>query len=135
LVIPTDLQYHAEMSAAALTIAIRRVGLSTSSHDSSEGPAFACKFTISATEMVIEARSDGRGEGEEHIDIKCPTLAGQEPMVVGVAGKQVLDFLKVVNQGDLKMSFKDKDTSLVFRPLGTLGFDYQYLTMPCRLKF
>lgn len=135
LVIPKDLTHHAEISATGLTMAIRRVGLSTSSHDSSDGPAFACKFTISATEMIVEARSDGRGEGEEHLDIKCPSLAGQEPMVLGVAGKQVLDFLKIVNQGNLQMSFKDADTSLVFRPLGTLGFDYQYLTMPCRLKF
>lgn len=135
LVIPKDLKHHVEMSSASLTTAIRRVGLATSSHDSTDGPAFACKFTITDTEMIIEARSEGRGEGEEHIDIKCPTLAGEEPVIIGVAGKQILDFLKVVNQGNLVMSFKDPDTSLVFTPRGALGFEYKYLTMPCRLKF
>lgn len=135
LAMPKDLPFEAQMSATTLTLAIRRAGLAANPHDSAESPAFACKFTLSESELYIETQSEAHGEGEEHVDISCPGLKGQEPMVIGVAGKQVLDFLKIVTQGDLIMKFKDPDSPLVFAPHGALGYDYKYFTMPCRLKF
>jgi DNA polymerase-3 subunit beta len=135
LIVPKEFHHEIIIPIDAFTMAIKRVGLSTNSHDSGAEPAFACKLTISCREMMVEARSPERGEGLEYVDVQCPGLAqNEDPIVVGIAGKQVLEFLKLLETGTLVMKYKPS-SPIVFVPKTTLGFDYSYLTMPVLLKW
>lgn len=134
LAIPKDLLYHAEISVPALVLAIRRVGLASNIRDSATSPAFSLKFTFSTkSTLQIEAKSPEKGEAIETIDVDCPGL--EEEMVIGVAGRQVLDFLGILDTGHIFLDFKDPVTGLVFRPKQEFGFQYRYVTMPVALKW
>lgn len=133
LAIPQNFVHQADISVPALILAIRRVGLASNIRDSAHSPAFSLKFTFSATELKIEGQSPEKGEGTEYIDISCPTL--EQEMVIGVAGRQVLDFLSVVQTGHLLLDFRDAVTGLQFKPKDEFGFQYRYITMPVALRW
>jgi len=134
LAIPKDPPYRAEISVPDLVLAIRRVGLASNNRDTATSPAFSLKLTFLSQESLrIEAKSPEKGEAVEVIDIDCPQL--QEEMAIGVAGKQVLDFLSVLETGHILLDFKDPLTGLTFRPKEEFGFEYKYVTMPVALKW
>lgn len=133
LAIPQNFLYTAELSVPALILAIRRVGLASNIRDSQHSPAFSLKFTFTSKDLKLEAQSAEKGEALEYIDIECPGLEGE--LVVGVAGRQVLDFLAIVHEGHLLLDFRDAVTGLQFRPKQEFGFDYKYITMPVALKW
>lgn len=134
LVMPKDVIHVAELDASDFLLAIRRVGFAANQRDSADAPAITMKCTLSSTEMLLETQSADKGEGKEVVDIKCPTLTNVK--VVGLAGRQILDFVSEVENGIIKLQFSaDMTAPLLFSPKRDFGFVYNYVSMPTRLKF
>jgi len=71
------------------------------------------------------------GESEDSIET---TYTG-DPVVIGFNSQYLLEFLKVVNSGDVRFEFKDAQSAGQLRPdeAPDSEYRYRYIVMPMRI--
>ena len=77
----------------------------------------------------LSASSTETGESEDSIEIGYHG----DTLTIGFNAQYILDFLKAVGAGDVKLEFKDPQSAGQFRPADSEDYKYRYIVMPMRI--
>ena len=83
----------------------------------------AVRLRMEKSELKLSASSTETGESEDTIE----TNYQGDSLTVGFNAQYILDFLKAVGAGDVKLEFKDAQSAGQLRPAGSE--DYKYLSL------
>jgi DNA polymerase III subunit beta len=127
LVTQGDWAHSIELPADLIVPAIKRASLTTE-----ERVYPPNKLTFAFSKKGIELTSQGRdrGEGFEPVAAGCPTLNG-DTIRIGLFAGQILDFFRVSKPGMI-MEIKDAASPVRCKPIESLGFEFEYVTMPAK---
>lgn len=91
----------------------------------------AIRMRVEKNELKIASSNTEIGESEDSIE----TSYVGDPMVIGFNSQYLLEFLKVVNTGDVRFEFKDAQTAGQLRPdeAADSEYRYRYIVMPMRI--
>ena len=81
------------------------------------------------SEVKLSASSTETGESEDTIE----TSYQGEALTVGFNAQYILDFLKAVGAGDVKLELKDAQSAGQLRPAESEDYKYRYIVMPMRI--
>ncbi|MER3427257.1 MAG: DNA polymerase III subunit beta [Pyrinomonas sp.] len=123
MVIPKNNPWSVRLGAAPLAEAIRRVALMA------DDRSRAIKLTFAPGTLVISAQTAEEGSSEETL----VTDYHGEPLEIGFNAQYLLDFLQVLDQGEVAFEFKDPNSQAQLRPTDDQEYDYRYVVMPMRL--
>jgi DNA polymerase-3 subunit beta len=129
------LDKHVTASVSALAKTMRRASLAAGSRDNEAAGtvAWAFKFRFQPDKIIIEARDE-----ERHLE-GCDEVVAEtnlsEEMAIGIAGKQLMDFLSAVDVAHVVCEFDNADKAMGFRPAESPGFEVFLVQMPVRLRW
>src|SRR6266513_1217799 len=89
----------------------------------------AVRLKLEKGELKLSASSTETGESEDSIE----TDYNGEPLTVGFNAQYVLDFLKAVGPGEVKLELKDAQSAGQLRPANSEDYKYRYIVMPMRI--
>ena len=91
----------------------------------------AIRMRVEKNELKVASSNTEIGESEDSIE----TSYEGDPMVIGFNSQYLLEFLKVVNTGDVRFEFKDAQTAGQLRPdeAADSEYRYRYIVMPMRI--
>jgi DNA polymerase-3 subunit beta len=91
----------------------------------------AIRLRLSKNELKISSSNTETGESEDSLETG---YTGDEIMI-GFNSQYLLDFLKVVNTGDVRFEFKDAQSAGQLRPdeAPDSEYKYRYIVMPMRI--
>jgi DNA polymerase-3 subunit beta len=89
----------------------------------------AVRLRMEKGELKLSASSTETGESEDTIE----TSYQGESLTVGFNAQYILDFLKAVGAGDVKLEFKDAQSAGQLRPADSEDYKYRYIVMPMRI--
>jgi len=89
----------------------------------------AVRLRMEKSELKLSASSTETGESEDTIE----TNYQGDSLTVGFNAQYILDFLKAVGAGDVKLEFKDAQSAGQLRPAGSEDYKYRYIVMPMRI--
>jgi DNA polymerase-3 subunit beta len=86
---------------------------------------------LEKNELKISSSNTETGESEDSME----TTYSGDPMVIGFNSQYLLEFLKVVNSGDIRFEFKDAQSAGQLRPdeASDSEYKYRYIIMPMRI--
>jgi DNA polymerase III subunit beta len=89
----------------------------------------AVRIKLEKGELKLSASSTETGESEDSLE------AGYdgEPLTIGFNAQYILDFLKAVGAGDVKLELKDSQSAGQLRPAENEDYKYRYIVMPMRI--
>jgi DNA polymerase III subunit beta len=122
-VLPKDNSKSVTVSVADLNAAVSRV------EQFADERSRAVRLRFEKDEVKISASSTETGESEDSIEA---TYNG-EPLTIGFNAKYLLDFLKAVGSGDVKLELKDPQSAGQLRPAESEDYKYRYIVMPMRI--
>jgi DNA polymerase III subunit beta len=123
MVLPKENKNHIVIESQRLAAAVRRVALMADERSR------AIKFEISEGQLNITAQASDIGEAGETLPIE---YVG-DSITSGFNAQYVNDFFGVINDGDVKFSFKDGNSQVQLQSLADSDFDFRYVIMPMRL--
>lgn len=88
----------------------------------------AIKINITEGQIEFSAQSSGSGEGFDALPV--PYDGDTYSLAFNV--QYLLDFLSVVNVGEISFEFRDEATQIQLRPHGESDYNYRYVVMPMR---
>jgi len=89
----------------------------------------AVRLRMDKGELKLSASSTETGESEDTIE----TSYQGDSLTVGFNAQYILDFLKAVGTGDVKLEFKDAQSAGQLRPADSEDYKYRYIVMPMRI--
>jgi len=89
----------------------------------------AVRLRMEKGELKLSASSTETGESEDTIE----TAYQGDSLTVGFNAQYILDFLKAVGAGDVKLEFKDAQSAGQLRPADSEDYKYRYIVMPMRI--
>jgi len=89
----------------------------------------AVRLRMEKGELKLAASSTETGESEDTIE----TSYQGDSLTVGFNAQYILDFLKAVGAGDVKLEFKDAQSAGQLRPADSEDYKYRYIVMPMRI--
>jgi DNA polymerase III subunit beta len=89
----------------------------------------AVKLRLEKGELKLSASSTETGESEDTIE----TDYNGEALTIGFNAQYLLDFLKAVGAGDVKLELKDSQSAGQLRPAESEDYNYRYIVMPMRI--
>ena len=89
----------------------------------------AVRLKLEKGELKLSASSTEMGESEDSIE----TDYNVESLTVGFNAQYLIDFLKAVGSGDVRLELKDAQSAGQLRPAESEDYKYRYIVMPMRI--
>jgi DNA polymerase-3 subunit beta len=89
----------------------------------------AVRIRLDKGELKISASSTETGESEDSIEVSY----NGDAMTIGFNAQYLIDFLKAVGAGDVKLELKDPQSAGQLRPADSEDYKYRYIVMPMRI--
>lgn len=89
----------------------------------------AVRLKLEKGELRLSASSTEMGESEDSIE----TDYNGESLTVGFNAQYIIDFLKAVGSGDVRLELKDPQSAGQLRPAESEDYKYRYIVMPMRI--
>jgi DNA polymerase III subunit beta len=122
-VLPKDNTKSVTLPSDELSAAISRVA------QFADERSRAVRLRLEKGELKLSASSTETGESEDSIE----TSYNGETLTVGFNAQYILDFLKAVGAGDVKLELKDPQSAGQLRPADSEDYKYRYIVMPMRI--
>jgi len=124
-VLPRDNNKSVAVHCDELSSAIQRVAQFADERSN------AIRMRVEKNELKNSSSNTETGESEDSIET---TYTG-DPVVIGFNSQYLLEFLKVVNSGDVRFEFKDAQSAGQLRPdeAPDSEYRYRYIVMPMRI--
>jgi DNA polymerase III subunit beta len=122
-VLPKDNTKSVTLPSDELSAAISRVA------QFADERSRAVRLRLEKGELKLSASSTETGESEDSIE----TGYQGETLTVGFNAQYILDFLKAVGAGDVKLELKDPQSAGQLRPADSEDYKYRYIVMPMRI--
>ena len=122
-VLPKDNNKSVTVNCEDLTGAIQRVA------QFADERSRAVRMKMEKGELKISASSTETGESEDSIE----TNYNGDAVTIGFNAAYLLDFLKAVGAGEVRMEFKDAQSAGQLRPAEGDDYKYRYIVMPMRI--
>ncbi len=87
------------------------------------------RIKLEKGELKLSASSTETGESEDSLEINYDG----ETLTIGFNAQYILDFLKAVGAGDVKLELKDSQSAGQLRPAENEEYKYRYIVMPMRI--
>jgi DNA polymerase-3 subunit beta len=89
----------------------------------------AVRLRLEKGELKISASSTEAGESEDSIE----TDYNGDGLTVGFNAQYLIDFLKAVGSGEVRLELKDPQSAGQLRPAEGEDYKYRYIVMPMRI--
>ncbi|HZQ20857.1 MAG TPA: DNA polymerase III subunit beta [Terriglobales bacterium] len=89
----------------------------------------AVRLKLEKGELKLSASSTETGESEDSLE----TDYNGESLTVGFNAQYILDFLKAIGSGDVRLELKDAQSAGQLRPADSEDYKYRYIVMPMRI--
>jgi DNA polymerase III subunit beta len=122
-VLPKDNNKSVTVNCEDLSGAIQRVA------QFADERSRAVRVKLDKGELKISASSTETGESEDSIE----TNYQGDPVTIGFNAAYMLDFLKAIGPGEVRMEFKDAQSAGQLRPGEGDDYKYRYIVMPMRI--
>jgi DNA polymerase-3 subunit beta len=122
-VLPKDNNKSVTLSSNELSAAIARVA------QFADERSRAVRLRLEKGELKLSASSTETGESEDSIEASYDG----DTLTVGFNAQYILDFLKAVGAGDVKLELKDPQSAGQLRPADSEDYKYRYIVMPMRI--
>src|SRR5437773_8149741 len=122
-VLPKDNSKSVSVDAEELSAAISRVA------QFADERSRAVRLKLDKGEMKLSASSSETGESDDSIEISY----NGESLTIGFNAQYIIDFLKAVGAGDVRLELKDAQSAGQLRPAEGEEYNYRYIVMPMRI--
>jgi DNA polymerase-3 subunit beta len=122
-VLPKDNTKSVTLPSDELSAAISRVA------QFADERSRAVRLRMEKGELKLSASSTETGESEDTIE----TTYQGDSLTVGFNAQYILDFLKAIGAGDVRLEFKDAQSAGQLRPADSEDYKYRYIVMPMRI--
>jgi DNA polymerase-3 subunit beta len=122
-VLPKDNSKSIALRGGELSAAISRVA------QFADERSRAVRIKLEQGELKLSASSTETGESEDTIEADY----NGEPLTIGFNAQYILEFLKAVGNGDVKLELKDSQSAGQLRPAENEDYKYRYIVMPMRI--
>jgi DNA polymerase III subunit beta len=122
-VLPKDNNKHITLNGDELSAAIQRVS------QFADERSRAVRLRLEKGELKLSASSTESGESEDSIE----TDYNGDGLTIGFNAIYLLDFLKAVGSGDVRLELKDPQSAGQLRPGDSEDYKYRYIVMPMRI--
>jgi DNA polymerase-3 subunit beta len=122
-VLPKDNNKSVTLHGADFSAAISRVA------QFADERSRAVRLRLEKGELKLSASSTETGESEDSIE----TDYNGDVLTIGFNAQYILDFLKAVGAGDVKLELKDPQSAGQLRPADSEEYKYRYIVMPMRI--
>ena len=122
-VLPKDNNKSVLVQGAELSSAISRVA------QFADERSHAVRLRLDKGELKLSASSPEMGESEDSIEVAYTS----DPMTIGFNAQYLIDFIKAVGSGEVKLELKDAQSAGQFRPAESEDYKYRYIVMPMRI--
>ncbi len=89
----------------------------------------AVRIKLEKGELKLSASSAETGESEDSLE----TDYNGDSLTIGFNAQYILEFLKAVGAGDVKLELKDAQSAGQLRPAESEDYKYRYIVMPMRI--
>ncbi len=89
----------------------------------------AVRLRLDKDELKLSASSTEAGESEDSIEVAY----NGDAMSIGFNAQYLLDFIKAVGSGEVKLELKDAQSAGQLRPAESEDYKYRYIVMPMRI--
>ena len=122
-VLPKDNSKSITLRSEDLSAAIQRVA------QFADERSRAVRLKLEKGEVKLSASSTETGESEDSIE----TDYNGDSLTIGFNAQYVLEFLKAVGAGEVKLELKDAQSAGQLRPAESDEYKYRYIVMPMRI--
>src|SRR5713101_1867778 len=122
-VLPKDNSKSITLHGEELSAAISRVA------QFADERSRAVRLRLEKGELKLSASSTETGESEDSLE----TDYNGDVLTIGFNAQYILDFLKAVGAGDVKLELKDAQSAGQLRPADSEDYKYRYIVMPMRI--
>jgi DNA polymerase-3 subunit beta len=122
-VLPKDNSKSITVNGEDLSAAISRVA------QFADERSRAVRIKLEKGELKLSASSTESGESEDSLE----TNYNGDALTVGFNAQYILDFLKAVGAGEVKLELKDAQSAGQLRPADSEDYKYRYIVMPMRI--
>ena len=122
-VLPKDNNKSVTLPSDELSAAISRVA------QFADERSRAVRLRLEKGELKLSASSTETGESEDSIEASYDG----DTLTVGFNAQYILDFLKAVGAGEVKLELKDPQSAGQLRPADSEDYKYRYIVMPMRI--
>ena len=122
-VLPKDNNKSVMVHGEELSAAISRVA------QFADERSHAVRLKLDKGELKLSASSPEMGESEDSIEIDYTS----DPLTIGFNAQYLIDFIKAVGGGEVKLELKDQQSAGQFRPAESEDYKYRYIVMPMRI--
>ena len=123
MVLPKDNDKKIIISTPDFSDALKRMAIMADER------SHAVKLSLKDGQMDIQSSSADFGEAKESLGVQY----GGEPLEISFNAQYLLDFLSVVDDDEVHLELKDKETQGLLRPEKNSEYTYQYIVMPMKL--
>ncbi len=89
----------------------------------------AVRLKLEKGELKLSASSTETGESEDSIEVAYDG----DTMAIGFNAQYLLDFIKAIGSGEVKLELKDAQSAGQLRPAEAEDYKYRYIVMPMRI--
>jgi len=89
----------------------------------------AVRLRLDKGELKLSASSTETGESEDSLEVDY----NGDAMAIGFNAQYLLDFIKAVGPGEVKLELKDAQSAGQLRPAESEDYKYRYIVMPMRI--
>ena len=89
----------------------------------------AVRLRLEKGELKLSASSTETGESEDSIEVAYDG----DTMAIGFNAQYLLDFIKAIGSGEVKLELKDPQSAGQLRPAESEDYKYRYIVMPMRI--
>jgi DNA polymerase III subunit beta len=89
----------------------------------------AVRLRLDKDELKLSASSTETGESEDSIEVAY----NGDAMSIGFNAQYLLDFIKAIGSGEVKVELKDAQSAGQLRPAESEDYKYRYIVMPMRI--
>jgi DNA polymerase III subunit beta len=122
-VLPKDNSKSISVNGEDLSAAISRVA------QFADERSRAVRLKLEKGELKLSASSTETGESEDSLE----TSYNGEALTIGFNAQYILDFLKAIGAGEVKLELKDAQSAGQLRPADSEDYKYRYIVMPMRI--
>ncbi len=122
-VLPKDISKSILVQGDELGAAISRVA------QFADERSRAVRLRLEKGELKLSASSTETGESEDSIEVAYDG----ETMAIGFNAQYLLDFIKAIGSGEVKLELKDAQSAGQLRPAESEDYKYRYIVMPMRI--
>jgi DNA polymerase-3 subunit beta len=122
-VMPKDNSKSVILQGEDLSAAISRVA------QFADERSHAVRLRLDKGELKLSASSPESGESEDSIEVAYTS----DPLTIGFNAQYLIDFIKAIGAGEVKLELKDAQSAGQFRPAEGEDYKYRYIVMPMRI--